>query len=328
MFRGRLARHAGDRDRTQGMGTMRRSMKGRAVGWLAVAGLVAGAIAGPTVGVASAAPLKGAIWTSLADGSSVNSNQYAAKTDVYLNGGPQNCNGDGLPDGDYYFQVSNPSGGALLSTDAIKFRQVEVVGGVIAGVSGAGNHDEGAGGDCGSVPVQLYPFDDTPNPGGEYSVDIAPVDAVAECEGFDADAVFNFLDCNTESKNDNFKVGEAEPTPTPTPEPTPTPTPEPTPTPTPTPEPTPTPVPGSAHIFLTKLLDQDGDPNTFDDLIEGAGWSFDISVEGGTPSVDGVTTDENGESEFDVDLDGDSATVTISENGQEGFEVLWANCAQ
>ena len=78
-------------------------MSYRAVGWLAVAGLVAGALVGPTIGTASAASFNGAIWTSLADGSSVNANIYANKGDVYLNGGPQNCgNGNGLPNGDYY----------------------------------------------------------------------------------------------------------------------------------------------------------------------------------------------------------------------------------
>ncbi|MBA2381949.1 MAG: hypothetical protein H0V73_07550, partial [Chloroflexi bacterium] len=193
---------------------MRKSMKYRSVGWLAVAGLVAGALVGPTAGIASAAPLNGAIWTSLEDGSSVNANIYDAKEDVYLNGGPQNCgNGNGLPDGDYYFQVTDPSGADLLSTDAIKFRQVQVVNGVIDGVSGDGNHLEGTTGCNGGTPVQLMPFDDTPNNGGEYSLDLAPIAAVAACDGFDENLPFNFLDCNTESKNDNFKVRQAEPTP-------------------------------------------------------------------------------------------------------------------
>jgi hypothetical protein len=185
-----------------------RSRTFRTLGWLGVAGLLAAAIAGPT----SAAPLDGAIWTSLADGSSVNANKYEAKTDVYLNGGPQNCGGsNGLPDGDYYFQVTDPSGATLLSSDAIKFRQVKVVNEVISGVSGSGNHAVGTAGCNGGLPVQLMPFDDTPNNGGEYSLDLAPIGEVAACEGFDEDEPFNFLDCNTSSKNDNFKVGEADP---------------------------------------------------------------------------------------------------------------------
>jgi hypothetical protein len=179
----------------------------RNAGWLVVAGLLAAALIAPTG--AAAASFHGAIWTSLSDGGTVNANRYDNKSDVYLNGGPQNCGGNGLPDGSYYFQVTNPSGATLLSTDAIKFRQVEVVGGVISGTSGAGNHEVGAGGCPNAMPVQLMPYADTPNNGGEYSVDMAPKAEVDACEGFDPDSTtFNFVkDCNVASKNDNFKVG-------------------------------------------------------------------------------------------------------------------------
>src|SRR5687767_9419006 len=73
--------------------------------------------------------LSGAIFTTLVDGSRVNANIYRAKTDVYLDGGP----GDGAPqhaaaleDGDYYFQVTDPSGKTLLSTDDISCRRIEI----------------------------------------------------------------------------------------------------------------------------------------------------------------------------------------------------------
>ena len=49
-----------------------------------------------------------------------------------------------------------------------------MIDGVIAGVGGTGNHNEGTGGCNGGTPVQLMPYDDTPNNGGEYSVDMAP----------------------------------------------------------------------------------------------------------------------------------------------------------
>ena len=192
----------------------------RLLGWVAVASMLAVALLGPSAAPAIGAGFNGAIWTSLADGATVNANQYDAKTDVYLNGGPQNCgNSNGLPDGDYYFQVTNPSGSELLSSDEIKYRQIEVVDGVIAGVSGDGNHLEGSNGCNGGTPVQLFPYDDTPNAGGEYSVDMAPkadVDAcLADYEGELID--FNFLqDCGAiPSKNDNFKVGEEPPVLTP-----------------------------------------------------------------------------------------------------------------
>lgn len=55
---------------------------------------------------------------------------------MYLNGGPQNANGPGLPEGLYYFQVTDPSGGTLLSTDNAVCRQLQVVGGAVAGAAG------------------------------------------------------------------------------------------------------------------------------------------------------------------------------------------------
>ncbi len=180
----------------------------RNAGWLVVAGLLGAALIAPAG--AAAAPLPGAIWTSLSNGQTVNQNRYDNKADVYLNGGPQNCGNNGLEDGDYYFQVTDPSGKTLLSTDAIKFRQIKVVSGVISGTSGLGNHAVGAGGCDDAKPVQLIPYDDTPNNGDEYSVDMAPAAEVEACDGFNADSTsLNFLkDCKVSSKNDNFKVGE------------------------------------------------------------------------------------------------------------------------
>ncbi|HEY4633410.1 MAG TPA: hypothetical protein VIH00_05780 [Candidatus Limnocylindrales bacterium] len=191
--------------------TAKRVSTARRVGWLTVASMLALALLAPAT--SSAASFNGAIWTSLSDGTAVNANIYADKSDVYLNGGPQNCGGgQGLPDGDYYFQVTDPSGSVLLSQDAIKFRQVAVINGVITGVSGDGNHIEGAGGCNGGLPVQLMPYATTPNNGGEYSVDMGPVADVEACDGFDADsATFNILDCSAPTKNDNYKVRFADP---------------------------------------------------------------------------------------------------------------------
>ena len=57
--------------------------------------------------------------------------------------------------------------------------------------------------------MQLYPFDDTPNAGGEYKLPIATGPHVEECDGFDAEST-TFEICNgADSKSDNFKVGEA-----------------------------------------------------------------------------------------------------------------------
>src|SRR3954453_19142842 len=85
------------------------------------------------------ASVNGAIFTTTSTGTKVNGNLYKAKTDVYLNGGPQNNNDPGLvPDGNYYFQVTDPSGAVLLSADDISCREVTVQNGRITGLVSAG----------------------------------------------------------------------------------------------------------------------------------------------------------------------------------------------
>jgi hypothetical protein len=85
-------------------------------------------------GMASA-QVTGAIYTTTSTGTTVNGNIYASKGDVYLSGGPQNMSSAGLsPDGLYYFQVTDPSGAILLSTDDVTCRQVQVTGGIVLGV--------------------------------------------------------------------------------------------------------------------------------------------------------------------------------------------------
>jgi hypothetical protein len=169
---------------------------------LAVGSLVTALITHP-----AAAQVSGAIWTSLADGGEVNANIYNAKEDVYLNGGPgmgAGSNSPGLPDGIWVFMVTDPSGQTLLSQDAAECRQVEVTGGVFSGAVGPCPHTEG--GAIVGVPVQLMPYADTPNNGGEYKVWLTPLDeyvcplADVSCDGGN----FGFI--NSESKTDNFKV--------------------------------------------------------------------------------------------------------------------------
>ena len=120
--------------------------------------------------------LKGAIFTTNIDGTIVNQNQYAAKTDVYLDGGPgphAPLTAASLPDGIYVFQVTDPSGKALLSSDAASYRQFTVLGGRITSVY---NHNTGNDLNDGGYTVQLYPFLDTPNPGGVYKAWVTPLD--------------------------------------------------------------------------------------------------------------------------------------------------------
>ncbi|HEU5343421.1 MAG TPA: hypothetical protein VFU60_03670 [Ktedonobacterales bacterium] len=151
------------------------------------------------VNKAQASPLSGAIFTTDASGQLVNGNIYSDKSDVYLDGGPQNCaSGSGLPDGNYYFQVTDPSGSTLLSSDAISEREVAVAADVFS--TYVGSHATGAG-PCGSTTVALAPYDDSPNNGGEYKVWVTPVDSYHEGQG-----TFGFL--SDQSKTDNFKVIE------------------------------------------------------------------------------------------------------------------------
>jgi hypothetical protein len=159
---------------------------------------------------ATASGFTGAIFTSTFDGTTPNANIFdhccdGASNGVYLNGGPQNENASGLPPGDYYFQVTDPSGTTLLSTDNAVCRQVTVgANGRIDGAaaaSGACAHTNGTPNPTnGSTPVDLCPFDATPNPGGEYKAWLIPVGAAT----VDADGK-HLIFTNDNSKTDNFK---------------------------------------------------------------------------------------------------------------------------
>ena len=149
--------------------------------------------------------LRGAIFTTLADGSRVNANVYASKADVYLDGGPGPHAPSGaaaLPEGDYYFQVTDPSGKTLLSTDDIACRELHVgASGFIDAVVGPCPHATGVDADYGAqgaITVQLLPYDDTPNHGGEYKVWVTAVAdyGTGKRHGFE----------ENRSKTDNFKV--------------------------------------------------------------------------------------------------------------------------
>ncbi len=172
---------------------------------VAAAALVAGALpasADPT-------PISGAIFTTDVTGVPVNLNIYAAKEDVYLNGGPginAPVGAAGLPAGTYSFQVTDPSGKTLLSTDAVSCRQFTVdASGVIQSVAagGACAHATGISGDDAGITVQLFPFADTPNNGGVYKVWVTPT-ALLNCSAPGNKHCF----VPGDSKTDNFKVRE------------------------------------------------------------------------------------------------------------------------
>jgi len=178
----------------------------------------------PLVAVAHAP--SGAIFTTLGDGSEVNLNHFPSKEAVYLDGGPgpgAPQTAAGLDDGTYVFQVTDPSGKTLLSTDAAKCRQFTVAGGVIAAVVVTGcQHVTGS--DVDHPPaktVQLMPYKDTPNNGGVYKAWVTRVeDFLLGCQelGKPASTGLDLVDCGVKtqgnahgfipshSKTDNFKV--------------------------------------------------------------------------------------------------------------------------
>ena len=143
----------------------------------------------------------GAIFSTNSDGTFVNGNVYDSQQDPYLNGGPRAnavCSAAGLPDGDYYFQVTDPAGSVLLSTDDVNpNRRVTVTGGKITAASAT--HVLGTG-RCSDVTVQLFPYSVTPNEGGEYKVWLTPVERYDPLGG----GSFGFH--QRYSKTDNFKV--------------------------------------------------------------------------------------------------------------------------
>jgi hypothetical protein len=192
-----------------------------------VAGVVLAIGAVAAAPPAGAQPLSGAIFTTVADGTEVNFNIYPNKEAVYLDGGPgvgAPQDAAGLPDGTYVFQVTDPSGKTLLSTDPARCRQFTVSGGIITGVVATGcEHLTGLDVDHGATTVQLMPYLDTPNNGGEYKVLVTMVDDfLAGCAALGEDDGLNVVDCGytggnlhgfvpADSKSDNFKVGNQQP---------------------------------------------------------------------------------------------------------------------
>lgn len=154
--------------------------------------------------------LSGAIFTTNEEGTRVNQNHFECQTEVYLDGGPPEnapSHAAALPEGCYYFQVTDPSGKELLSSDDIECRDFCINEfGVIYDYDPDDNcaqpHDTGIDVDheeLGAITVQLAPFDETPNPGNEYKVWVTREEDYSPGEG-----KHGFLP--SRSKTDNFKT--------------------------------------------------------------------------------------------------------------------------
>jgi hypothetical protein len=174
----------------------------RRFGWLGVASMLALALLAPSAGVVSA--LSGAVYTSNIDGSIINANIYDSKSAVYLTGGP--CNGGShLEPGDYYFQVSSPSG-ELLSSDAIGQRKFTVCERLHASTAG-GHATNPSTAHCRSRDhCSAHAYADTPNNGGEYKLTIATAASVEACAGFSAGSATFEICTGADQKSDNFKA--------------------------------------------------------------------------------------------------------------------------
>ncbi len=189
--------------------------------------------------VAVYAKLDGAIFTTDLEGTVVNENvHYQFKVDVYLDGGPgpnAPASAAALPDGWYYFQVTDPSGKCLLSStsdsasvnsngscgddfipEPLKCRLFHFDGenGITSANLPECPHKVNPA-DDGDV-IQLFPFATTPNNGGVYKVWVSTKASVEEqCGGSVGDKTG--LECGSffgfkpsESKTDNFKVDKEE----------------------------------------------------------------------------------------------------------------------
>jgi hypothetical protein len=153
---------------------------------LTLAALVIGALFAVTGALSAPTALTGAIYTTDIACAGNNVNLYPSKDAVYLNGGPASPGGQGLPDGDYYVQVTQTQQGTLLGTSVGSGNPTPIH------VTG-GNFDV-----CYQLSAILIKASDgTPgydsSANGEYKVTISPT--------------ADFKD----SKTDNFKVEENPP---------------------------------------------------------------------------------------------------------------------
>jgi hypothetical protein len=266
----------------------------------------------------SGAQLPGAIYTTNSSGTIVNGSLFADKTLVYLNGGPQNKNAAGLPDGTYYFQVTDPSGAQLLSADDITCRQIIVQDQRFLGAPATtpascttGLHVNGTYNDAsGGTPVQLCPAanplrtdnlvnatsfdasnwcDTTSNNGGVYKVWLTPIDDYNHCSNDTSPRVYGF--CDVDSKTKTFKVRNQN----------------------------------SAYVTVCKFndLDGNGSQDTGEPMI--SGWPItatgvDLADSNGLGAVN-AQTDDSGCASFSVsDFKTAGGVVTLTEGLEDGWD--------
>jgi len=142
----------------------------------------------------------GSIFVATAHGGVPSGNLFETSLDPYLSAGPRGngkCTAGGLSDGDYYFQVTDPTGRVLLSSDDLEQRRFRVIAGRLATASATHGQTFGR---CGDLTVQLAPFDVTPSSDNDYRVWVVPVPR------YDAWGAGSFGFQAKYSKTHNFKV--------------------------------------------------------------------------------------------------------------------------
>jgi hypothetical protein len=121
------------------------------------------------------AAIVGSVSVALQDGQPPAAVIFEDKCDVYLVAG-QEEGPPRLPDGDYFFQVTDVSGQTLLSSDEVRFRQFRVADGAIENVSGQGSHVVWVNSLSGTASVQLCPYAERPDSSGTYQVWVTRVE--------------------------------------------------------------------------------------------------------------------------------------------------------
>jgi serine-aspartate repeat-containing protein C/D/E len=131
----------------------------------------------PEAAAAAPAPIFGSISTAPAGVSALPTGIFAFRADVFLAAGPMStpCQFAAyLTDGKYYFQVTDSTGRTLLSTDPVSERAFTVKGGVIASYDGTTHFVDGKTA-CGSLLIELLPFNDAGSKHALYVVWVTPV---------------------------------------------------------------------------------------------------------------------------------------------------------
>lgn len=189
--------------------------------------VVVSALASAPAVHAAGVPVTGGVFTSVnpaVDGAGkcqngnpgVNCNLYNGKPYVWLNGGPSK--NDLGPDGKYFFAVvapggqPNPNDGGVKNLsddfDTYQNRTFTVTNGEVSAYAGTHDFDSGAGAGLrlpNRLPplIRLYPFADTPNPGGVYIMAVCYIGTTGASYPVDP----------KKCKYDAFKAPSLDPTP-------------------------------------------------------------------------------------------------------------------